>query len=89
MVIELAKLAKDFNFPEDIKGYSEILTNIVERNKSVDIMLAKMTEISNLKSKVSTSSLPLILRTIVASLKTIPHGIMEIPHEKITRLCKT
>ncbi|MDR2252004.1 MAG: hypothetical protein LBD98_04200 [Endomicrobium sp.] len=76
MVIELAKLAKDFNFPQDIKGYSEILTNIVECNKTVDIMLAKMTEIGNLKSKVSTSSLPLILRTMVASLKAIPHGIM-------------
>jgi hypothetical protein len=76
MVIELAKLAKDFNFPEDIKGYSEILTNIVERNKTVDVMLAKMTEIGNLKSKVSTSSWPLILRTIVAFVKGVPHGIM-------------
>jgi hypothetical protein len=76
MVIELAKLAKDFNFPEDIKGYSEILTNIVERNKTVDIMLAKMTEIGNLKSKVNTSSLPLILRTILATLWSIPDGIM-------------
>jgi hypothetical protein len=76
MVIELAKLAKDFNFPEDIKGYREILTNIVERNKTVDHMLAKMTEIGNLKSKVSASSVPFILRTILAGLKSIPHGIM-------------
>jgi hypothetical protein len=76
MVIELAKLAKDFNFTEDIRGYREILTNIVERNKTVDIMLAKMTEIGNLKSKVNTSSLPLILRTILATLWSIPDGIM-------------